>query len=78
MWHYLTKLGTFWIAEGDNKEEKYVLGLNDETLGVYHRVDDVILDIKAHSTGNLEWDSDTRLKIPTDLTMWQQGEPKDW
>lgn len=79
MWHLLTKLGTFWIADAKEKEgEKYVLGLDDDTLGIYNKLDDVIVDIKAHTTGNLDWDSQTRLKIPDSLKEWKQGEPKGW
>ena len=61
MWHHKTRLGTFWIVESD-ETHRYTMGMDDETLGTYQRLEDAIHDIKDQETGNLKWDQ-SRLRL---------------
>lgn len=86
MWHLKTKLGTFWIVsnqEGDENHDgdnhhRYYLGMDDTTIRAYNEAQDAIEDVCNHTTGEIQWDVDTRIKVPTDIHLWQEGEPDIW
>lgn len=77
MWYHKTKLGTFWIVESD-VDHQYYLGMDDDSLGHYQRIEDAIHDIKQQETGNLKWDESRGAEVPDDLTQWVEGEPENW
>lgn len=77
MWHYKTKLGTFWIVESEEDHE-YYMGMDDESLGHYHRLDEAIDVIRTQETGNLKWDMVKKADVPTDIHDWSEGEPENW
>ena len=77
MWHHKTKIGTFWIVESEQNHE-YYLGLDEESLGQYKRIEDAIKDICEHQTGNLEWDIAANVTVPEDVFEWAEGEPENW
>lgn len=76
MWYHKTKLGTFWIVESDENHQ-YYLGLDEDSLGCYKRIEDAIRDIKEHETGLLKWD-ESRVIVPEDVHEWVEGEPENW
>jgi hypothetical protein len=88
MWHLKTKLGTFWIvssqesddrsANAGQEREQYYLGMDDDTIRAYGDAQEAIKDICNHTTGEIKWDVDTRIKVPADLALWQEGEPEEW
>ena len=77
MWYHKTKLGTFWIVESE-RDHEYYLGMDDESLGHYKRLEDAIHDIKAQETGNLRWDMTKQPDVPEDIHEWVEGQPEDW
>jgi len=77
MWHHKTKLGNFWIVESEDDHEFY-MGLDDESLGHYLRLEDAIRDIKEQRTGSLRWDLSKGAEIPEDVNEWDLGEPDNW
>lgn len=77
MWHYKTKIGTFWIVESDEDHE-YYLGMDEESLGHYERLDDAIKVIRSQETGNLKWDMVRQPDVPEDIHEWADGEPENW
>lgn len=77
MWHLKTKQGTFWVIESPDTK-KYLLGVNNDELGTYESADSAAQDVKDQVTGFLQWDCQSRVRIPTDLESWSQGEPSDW
>lgn len=77
MWHHKTKLGTFWIVESEETHQ-YYLGMDDESLGCYQRIEDAIHDIQDKSTGNLKWDVSRNVMVPEDVHQWLEGEPENW
>lgn len=77
MWYHKTKLGTFWIVESE-KDHRYYLGMDEDSLGIYDRLDQAIHDIKAQETGCLKWDQARNSDIPEDIREWVEGEPDDW
>lgn len=77
MWYHKTKLGTFWIVESDANHE-YYLGMDEESLGHYKRLEDAIHDIKSQETGNLRWDMAKQPEVPEDIHEWVEGEPDNW
>lgn len=76
MWYHKTKLGTFWIVESDSHQ--YYLGLDEDSLGCYQRIEDAIKDIKEQATGNLKWDESRGAWVPEDVYEWVEGEPENW
>lgn len=77
MWYHKTKLGTFWIVESEENHQ-YFLGMDQESLGHYQRIEDAIKDIKGQSTGFLKWDVSRGVNVPEDVTEWVEGEPENW
>ncbi|MFI4938289.1 MAG: hypothetical protein ACHQJ6_07270 [Candidatus Berkiellales bacterium] len=77
MWYHKTKLGTFWIVESQENHE-YYLGMDQESLGHYQRIEDAIHDIKGQSTGCLKWDASRGANVPEDVKEWVEGEPENW
>lgn len=78
MWHHKTKLGTFWIVESEENHQ-YYLGLDEESLGCYQRLEDAIQDIKRKETGNFKWDASGNIIVPDDvIQQWDEGEPENW
>lgn len=77
MWHHKTKLGTFWIVESEENHE-YYLGMDDNTLAHYKKLEDAINDIKKQETGHLRWDMSRNSAIPEDISEWDDGEPENW
>ena len=77
MWYHKTRLGTFWIVE-DDKSHDYYLGMDEDSLGVYHRLEDAIHDIKCQETGELKWDLAKAPEVPEDIHDWVEGEPEHW
>lgn len=77
MWHHKTKLGTFWIIESPENHH-YYLGLDEDDLGRYQRIEDAIRDIKQQETGHLKWDQARETSIPEDVQQWESGEPDNW
>lgn len=77
MWHYKTKQGTFWIVESDADHE-YYLGMDEESLGHYKRLEDAFHDIRCQETGNIKWDMVKQPDVPDNITEWMEGEPENW
>lgn len=85
MWHLKTKLGTFWIVSEEESHDKapgtanrYYLGMDDATIRAYDALQDAVKDVYNHTTGELHWDVDTHIKVPEEITSWQEGEPEVW
>lgn len=76
MWHHKSKLGTFWIVESE--DHLYHLGIDEESLGIYRRIEEAIQVIRAQETGHLKWDLAQRAEIPEDVHEWVEGEPENW
>ena len=76
MWHFKSKLGTFWIVPGKRKKQ-YWLGVEDEHIGLYSDAAEAATDVHEHLTGHVVWDK-THEKAPHDLNEWAQGEPDNW
>lgn len=78
MWYHKTKLGTFWIVESEDTHQ-YYLGMDDDSIGCYKRLEDAIKDIKEQETGNIKWDQSRSIEIPDDVVHdWVEGEPENW
>lgn len=77
MWYHKTKIGTFWIVESE-EDHRYYMGLDEESLGAYQRIEDAIQDIREQKTGSLKWDVSKEASIPEDLLEWDEGEPSNW
>lgn len=78
MWYHKTKLGTFWIVESEDNHQFY-LGLDEESLGCYKKLEDAIQDIRLQKTGNLKWDEHRAAEVPEDVVHeWEEGEPENW
>ena len=52
--------------------------MDDTTIRAYNEAQDAIEDVCNHTTGEIQWDVDTRIKVPTDIHLWQEGEPDIW
>lgn len=81
MWHLKTRAGTFWVVAkpvSDMDEHKYYLGVNDEELGVYDDLNKAAQDVYTQSTGFFKWDCQSKVKAPSDISQWIQGEPENW
>lgn len=85
MWHFKTKLGTFWIVQPQENEagvssddKRCYLGMDDTTIRAYGDIQDAVEDVYNHTTGEIQWDVDTRIKVPADIHQWQEGEPEIW
>ncbi len=78
MWYHKTKLGTFWIVESEDTHQ-YYLGMDEDSIGCYKRLEDAIGDIKKQETGNLKWDQSRNIEVPDDVVHeWVEGEPENW
>jgi len=77
MWYHKTKLGTFWIVESE-QDHRYYLGMDQDSIGTYQRLEDAISDIKEHETGCLKWDESRGAYVPEDVQEWVEGEPENW
>ena len=78
MWYHKTKLGTFWIVESEDTHQ-YYLGMDDDSIGCYKRLEDAIRDIKEQETGHLKWDQSRNIEVPEDVVhLWEEGEPENW
>lgn len=78
MWHLQTKFGTFWIVDSDGLPETYVLGMDNDTLGVYPTPDKAVQDVQRQETGCLRWDTVPLGRNPPDLNLWREGSPEHW
>ena len=77
IWHHKTKIGTFWIVESEESHQ-YYLGMDNDSLGCYKRLEDAIKDIREQSTGQLKWDEARSSFVPEDVHEWVEGEPENW
>ncbi|MBS0285881.1 MAG: hypothetical protein JSR17_00775 [Proteobacteria bacterium] len=78
MWYHKTKLGTFWIVESEDTHQ-YFLGMDDDSIGCYKRLEDAVRDIKEQETGNIKWDQSRNIEVPEDVEHeWVEGEPENW
>lgn len=78
MWHIKTKLGTFWIVQGEDQTQKYYLGHDDEDLGEYESIEKALDDVCNQETGYLKWDELQKVSAPHDIEEWQEGAPEGW
>lgn len=83
MWHLKTKSGIFWVMKADNvasseKDEAFLFGIDDCKLGVYQNLAQVALDVCEQTTGYLDWDCQSRIRAPADISQWKQGPPDGW
>lgn len=80
MWYLKTKLGTLWIVEADDEPThcQYVLGMDEDSLGVYESVERAISDVCNHETGALKWDESLKAEAPSDINGWIEGQPESW
>lgn len=79
MWYLKTKLGTLWIVKADEPSvPRYVLGMDDDSLGFYESIDEALDDVVNHSTGALKWDESMRASAPHNIQEWVEGEPENW
>lgn len=77
MWYYKTRIGTFWIVESE-ENHAYFVGMDEDSLGCYKRIEDAIRDIRHQETGILKWDESKNAGIPDDVRAWDEGEPENW
>ena len=79
MWHLRTRLGVFWVVEqSGDMGNLYRLGLDDTELGVYKEAQDAVRDVCEQSTGHLNWDCSSNIRVPKAIGEWRQGEPDGW
>lgn len=79
MWHLKTKMGTFWIIESEEPENRHFFyGLDDDALGSHQQLNEVLDDICTQSTGSLLWDGASNVTAPHDIAQWVDGEPESW
>ena len=77
MWHLRTKQGTFWVIETPDTH-KYVLGVDDDELGVYEDADEAAKVVCDQATGHLPWDAESHVTAPSQVASWSYGEPTNW
>lgn len=77
MWHLRTKQGTFWVIEAEDTN-KYVLGVDDDELGVYEDADAAAKEVHDQTTGHLAWDCESHVTAPDHVANWSMGEPNSW
>lgn len=77
MWHLRTKQGIFWVVEAP-ETHKYVLGVDNDELGVYDDADQAAKEVHDQTTGHLAWDSASHVAAPDHVTNWAKGEPTNW
>lgn len=70
MWLYQTKVGMFWIRFSPQGGGRYLLGIDDSVLGVYHSPEAASDDVYMRRTGWPPWDSLSSSQKPSDLTEW--------
>lgn len=72
MFIYKSPVGTFWIKPND--DGRFVLGIDQETLGFYHSAVSAADDVYVHVTGYYPWDKlDGKIHdAPTDIYEWQE------
>ena len=76
LYHYKTRVGTFWIAPQPNVPGRFWLGVDDEALGSYHSAEAAADDVYSQSTGYYEWDAiEEPVTSPCDLSDWIKGPP---
>lgn len=78
MWHLKTRLGVFWVVPMSSSENKFLLGVNDEELGLYTDVERAAKDVHDQATGCLKWDIQSTVRAPEHIREWAEGEPKSW
>lgn len=79
MWHLKTKLGTFWLVESEGTEsKKFLFGVDDHELGTYTDVAAAAKDVYQQATGFLQWDSQSKVRAPTNIEQWNTGLPEGW
>jgi hypothetical protein len=78
MWHLKTRLGVFWVVPISSSEKKFLLGVNDEELGIYTDIEQAAKDVHDQATGFLRWDVQPIARAPERIAEWAQGEPKSW
>lgn len=77
MWHFRTLSGIFWIVQSDECQ-KFLLGVDEESLGQYESYQSALDSINAHATGHLAWDARTHMRVPASIEKWAVGEPAAW
>jgi len=75
LFHYRTRVGTFWIAQQPGGRGRFLLGIGDEALGSYHSPAAAADDVYCQATGCYEWDALGPVTSPTDLSEWRKGPP---
>ncbi len=78
LYHYKTRVGTFWIASQPNAPGNFYLGVDDDILGPYYSPEAAADDVYSQSTSHYEWDAiDESVTSPCDLSEWIKGRPND-
>ncbi len=79
MWHFKTLCGIFWLVPEETQEgTRFFLGVDEEPLGSYISHEAALMDINHHTTGYLDWDTHAKTQVPTQLELWNCGEPHIW
>lgn len=75
-YHFNTRFGTFWIRPQPGSPGRWLLGLDEESLGSYASPELAADDVYMQATGHLEWDiSESPVDAPADLGEWERDIP---
>jgi hypothetical protein len=69
-WKYKSEHGTFTIHQAH--DSRWILALDNDSLGSYHSPQAAADDVYVGVTGCFDWDSDTEVERPEDLSDWRQ------
>jgi hypothetical protein len=76
MWyHYKADIFTFVIRPHPTKKNRWLLVINDRTLGTYKSPAEAAEIVSLQWTGYDAWDFKVNVSVPKDLKHWIQGRP---
>lgn len=69
MWNYKSTAGNFWIV---SRQEKYLLGIEDEVLGEYQSLESAVKDVDLQATGCPRWDNLRKAEKSGGIANWDK------
>lgn len=77
MWcHFKSPVGIFWIGPHARQRERWELGIDKKSLGLYLDPEQAAHEVNMHVTGHADWDGmDGETESPKDLDGWTPGRP---
>jgi hypothetical protein len=74
-YHYISPIGTFWVKPLLTRPSRFLLGVDETSLGAYDSPHAAAEAVFTRATGWRSWDSLPSIPAPASISDWEVGPP---